>query len=114
MRCRELPSSDSSGKPHSTGAPDYRASSAGGRIAAVSRGAPVGGQPLGEGFPPFGRREGSPPTRDGHAGGGRYTRTDSLRSLRDNPVGACTFILQGGALRGDESDQRKRPTEAGL
>jgi len=29
----------------------------------------VGGEPLGEGFPPFGRREGSPPTRGGHAGG---------------------------------------------
>ena len=45
----------------------------------------MGGQPLGEGLPPLGRREGSPPTRDGHAGG-HYTRADSLRSFRDNQV----------------------------
>ncbi len=37
---------------------------------AVSRGAPVGGQPLREGFPPFDRREGLPPTKDGYAGEG--------------------------------------------
>ena len=39
-----------------------------GQIGVDAKEAPVGGQPLGEGLPPFGRREGSPPTSDGHAG----------------------------------------------
>ena len=64
---------------------DYHASSADRRIGPVSRAALGGGQPLGEGFPPLGRREGSPPTRDGDAVRERCARADSLRSLRDHP-----------------------------
>ena len=64
--------------------PDYHASSADRPIRAVSREALVGEQPLDEGFPPLGRREGSPPTRDGYPGRERCARTDSLWSWRNN------------------------------
>ena len=65
--------------------------------------------PLGEGFPPLGRRAGSPPTREGHAGEGvTHERI---------PCGACVIINRAGLQAGDvvmEVDGRKVRGATGL
>ena len=74
-----------------------------------------GGQPLGEGFAPFGRRGGSPPTRDGQAGGARLPQGMAVQGgrlpqgtagqggsppRRDGRVGGCLPQHRGRSCRG--------------
>jgi len=62
---------------------------AGDRSSLVSSDTPVGGPPLDEGLPPFGRRKGSPPARDDYAVRERCARADSLRSFRNKQAARC-------------------------